>query len=309
MTDQSIVPVIRFERLRAIMESARPHQWSKNLLVFVPALLSDHLSDTKIVFATCLAFVSLCMVASATYILNDLVDAPHDLRHWSKRHRPLASGRLSASTALATALVGLIGGLSISLYDGGKTVMVLCAHASLTLAYSAGLKRIPVFDAFTLATLFTLRLALGIVASSAPPSPWLLVFAMFLFGSFSFAKRYTEITGVVARGGSSLDGRGYRASDGPLIVAMGVATGMSAVLIMTLYIIDDAFHQSFYGNTTWLWGFPCILFLMVSRLWLTCLRDELHDDPAMFVVKDPISLGLGAALLTCFAMALGGVGA
>lgn len=310
MTDRSIVPdAVRFWRLRALFESGRPPQWSKNLLVFVPALLSNHLSDENALYATGVAFVSLCLIASATYIINDIVDAPNDRRHWSKRQRPLASGRLPTVDALIAALVGLTLGFALGLYGGAKVLLVLCVYVSLTLAYSGGLKRIPIFDAFTLATLFTLRLGLGIVASSAPPSPWLLVFSMFLFGSLSFAKRYTEIQGVAAEGSTAIDGRGYRASDRALIVAMGIAAGMGAVLIMTPYIIDDAFHQSFYGNTSWLWGFPCILFLLVSRLWLVCLRDELDDDPVMFAVKDPISLALGAALLACFAMAWGGVGA
>lgn len=166
-----------------------------------------------------------------------------------------------------------------------------------------------ILDAFTLATLFTLRLGLGVGASAAPPSPWLFVFSMFLFGSLSFAKRCTEIRGVIAEGGSEINGRGYRTSDRPLFIAMGITAGMGAVFIMTLYIIDDAFHQSFYGNTSWLWGFLCVLFLLVSRLWRVCLRDELDDDPVIFAAKDPISLALGATLLACFAMAWGGVAA
>ena len=77
MTDHSISPnAVRYSRLRALLESARPHQWSKNLLVFVPALLSDHFGDKSALYATCIAFAGVSAVASATYILNDLVDAP-----------------------------------------------------------------------------------------------------------------------------------------------------------------------------------------------------------------------------------------
>ena len=144
----------------------------------------------------------------------------------------------------------------------------------MTLLYSFSLKRIPILDGFVLASLFTLRLGAGIVASGAPPSPWLLVFAMFLFASLSFAKRHTEVARVVERGGTEVRGRGYKSIDLPLIMGIGMATGVAAVLIMVLYIINDAFRQSFYGNTAWLWGFPAILFLFVCRIWLKCGRER-----------------------------------
>jgi 4-hydroxybenzoate polyprenyltransferase len=310
MTYRSDLPALdRDSPLRALIESLRLHQWTKNLLVFVPAILSNRFSDWSVLNATSLAFFGLCFVASATYLINDLVDTSNDRRHPSKRYRAVASGRLPVADALTAALLGLLLGLGLAWIAGAKVLMVACAYVAITLAYSGGLKRIPIFDAFTLAALFTLRLALGIVSSGAPPSPWLLVFSMFLFGSLSFAKRYTEIRGVIAAGGTEIEGRGYRASDLPLVLATGVAAGLGAVLIMVLYIIDDAFHQSFYGNTSWLWGFPCLLFLFVSRLWLVCQRGELDDDPIVFAVKDPVTLAIGGGLLGCFIMAWGGVGA
>ena len=78
---------------------------------------------------------------------------------------------------------------------------------------------------------------------------------------------------------------------------------MCAVLILVLYIIDDAFRQSFYGNVTWLWGFPAILFLFVCRIWLMCQRGEMDSDPVAFAVRDRPSLALGAGLTVCFVAA------
>lgn len=295
--------------LRVAARSLRPHQWAKNALVFVPMVLSGKLGDHAALAATLAAFMAMNLVASATYLVNDLVDLADDRRHWSKRERPLASGRLPLLAGLAMVPFGLLAGLGLAALAGVGTLAAVCLYIAGTLAYSLGLKRLPVLDAFALAGLFTLRLGVGIVACGAPPSPWLLVFSMFLFASLSFAKRHTEVAGVLQRGGSEVRGRGYKTVDLPLILAVGVATGMCAVLIMVLYIIDDAFRQSFYGNVAWLWGFPAILFLFVCRIWLMCQRGEMDSDPVAFAVRDRPSLMLGAGLTVCFLAAWMGAAA
>ncbi|MGN6306034.1 MAG: UbiA family prenyltransferase [Mesorhizobium sp.] len=289
--------------LRAVIRSLRPHQWAKNALVFVPAILSGKLGDPAALAASMAAFMAMNMVASATYLINDLLDLADDRRHWSKRERPLASGRLPLLAGLAMVPVGLIAGLGLAALAGMGTLAGVCLYIAGTLAYSLGMKRLPILDAFALASLFTLRLGVGILACGAPPSPWLLVFSMFLFASLSFAKRHTEVAGVLERGGTEIRGRGYKTVDLPLILAIGVATGMCAVLILVLYIIDDAFRQSFYGNPAWLWGFPAILFLFVCRIWLMCQRGEMDSDPVAFAVRDRPSLALGAGLTVCFVAA------
>ena len=296
----------RPSRLHGLLRSLRPHQWAKNALVFVPLILAGLVSHADAVYATACAFLALGLVASSTYLVNDIWDLTDDRSHWSKRNRPLASGRLPLATAITAVPIGLFAGLAVASLAGPATVAVVLIYLAVTLLYSFALKRIPVLDGFVLASLFTLRLGAGIVASGAPPSPWLLVFAMFLFASLSFAKRHTEVARVIERGGTEVRGRGYKAMDLPLIMGIGMATGVAAVLIMVLYIINDAFRQSFYGNTAWLWGFPSILFLFVCRIWLKCGRGELHDDPVAFAVTDRPCLALGGALMVCFALAWSG---
>ncbi|MBR1284725.1 UbiA family prenyltransferase [Bradyrhizobium sp. AUGA SZCCT0177] len=297
----------RPSRIRALVRSMRPHQWAKNALVFVPLILAGLVSHVDAVYATTCAFLALGLVASSTYLVNDIWDLTDDRSHWSKRNRPLASGRLPLATAIAAVPIGLFAGLAVAALAGPATVAVVLLYLAITLLYSFALKRIPILDGFVLAGLFTLRLGAGIVASGAPPSPWLLVFAMFLFASLSFAKRHTEVARVIERGGTEVRGRGYKSIDLPLIMGIGMATGVAAVLIMVLYIINDAFRQSFYGNTAWLWAFPAILFLFVCRIWLKCGRSELHDDPVAFAVTDRPSLALGGALMVCFGLAWSGV--
>ena len=175
---------------------------------------------------------------------------------------------------------------------------------SINLAYSFWLKREPLVDIFVLASLFTIRLALGLVVTDVVFSPWLFVFSMFIFLSLSAAKRQTEITRMVAHGLSQTPGRGYRAEDGPLVLSLGVGAMLATVLVMVIYLVADAFPEGFYRHPFFLWGFPIIIFLWLSRIWLLCHRGELNDDPVAFALKDRLSLAYGAAMVAMFAAAL-----
>jgi hypothetical protein len=130
---------------------------------------------------------------------------------------------------------------------------------------------------------------------------------MFLFASLSFAKRYTEIERNGRNGGNALAGRGYIAKDAALVQTMGMACGMGAVLIMVLYLINDAFQASFYVHQDWLWTFPVILFLWIGRVWTVCLRGEMHDDPVTFALKDKTSLVHGGLIAAAFLVAWAGL--
>jgi 4-hydroxybenzoate polyprenyltransferase len=290
----------------ALLECARPHQWAKNALVFMPAVLAGVINSSQALVATSVCFAALCLVASGTYIFNDLLDAADDRKHWSKRHRPIARGALPFSVAVLAAPIAVLSGLMIGLAVSPLAAACLFAYLVLTLVYSAGLKRVPVLDVAALATLFTLRLVLGIVGAGVQGSPWLLTFSMFLFGSLCLAKRYVEVEGAATRGQSKLASRGYQVEDAPVLIALGLATGTASVVIMVLYIIFDAFHRSFYGNTVWLWAFPVILFLWISRLWVLAVRRELDDDPVAFALTDPPSIALGATMLVAFILAWSG---
>ena len=288
----------------AVRRSLRLHQWAKNSLVFVPLVLGGKVFNLTAWLQTALAFVAIGLLASATYVLNDLWDLSEDRQHWSKKRRPLASGDLSISLGFRLAVVACIGAFALGSAVGMGVVAVLAIYLALSLSYSFRLKREPIIDVFVLATLFTTRLALGVVATGAPLSPWLTVFSMFIFLSLSLAKRQTEIARMIEHGQQRTLGRGYRASDAPFVLAVGISTMMATVLIMVIYLIDDAFPTGFYRHPDMLWGFPVIIFLFLARIWLMCHRGELHDDPVAFALKDRISLILGSAMVALFASAI-----
>lgn len=302
-----LLEIKRPAALKAFIKCLRPHQWAKNVLVVVPAILSGRIIDPSTILPLVLAFFALSLTASATYVFNDLWDLQDDRQHWTKKRRPFASGTLSIPAGIAGAAVCFAIGIALAVLAGPAVLQWVLVYVAVTLTYSLWLKRKVILDALSLGGLFTLRLVVGMVAVAAVPSPWLFVFSMFIFTSLAFAKRHTEIARVIDKGGFWINGRGYRASDLPLVLASGVASSIAAVVIMVLYIIEDAHQQSFIKNGDWLWGLPPLVFLIASRIWVFCQRGELDDDPVVFAVKDRVCMAYASLTGVCFFLAWFGV--
>jgi 4-hydroxybenzoate polyprenyltransferase len=290
--------------LKAWIKALRLHQWAKNSLIFVPLVLGGAVWSEQAWLSCLLGFLGMGALATATYVINDLLDLENDRRHWAKRKRAFASGLISIPVAVAIIPLGLAIGLTLGWLGGaGPMLLVLGVYLATTLSYSFGLKRAPILDIVLLAGLFTLRLAAGVVCADVAWSNWLLVFSMFIFGSLSFAKRHTELARLKSIGGEHLAGRGYVVQDEPLILAMGVSLASAAVLVIVMYLMEEAFRARFFGAPWALWSLPVVLALWLGRIWLLCGRGQLHDDPVVFAIRDKISLGLGAFLVLSVATA------
>ncbi|MEQ1698341.1 MAG: UbiA family prenyltransferase [Hyphomicrobiaceae bacterium] len=291
--------------LKTWLRAIRIHQWSKNVLLFVPLLLAHKYDDVPSVLTVLAGFVALGCVASGTYLINDLSDLDADRMHKSKCNRPLASGAISAGAGFVTALILIVGGLASSVMIAQAFAVTVGAYICLTLAYSLHFKKVPMVDVFVLGMLYTLRILMGMMLIGAQPSPWLLSFSMFFFFSLSMAKRHVEI--VRAGGGANLDefikGRGYKASDAPLSLSFGVASSVAAILILFLYIVNEAYPIALYREPQWLWCIGFLVFLWTLRIWLLSHRGELDDDPVAFALKDPSSLFIGLLVLAVFGLA------
>jgi len=283
-----------------LIKSLRLQQWAKNLLIFVPLILAGKFQSAEAWTACILGFLAFGLLASASYLFNDVRDLSVDRLHWSKRARPLANGDLTVPAAFAAAALGGAVSLGIAGGLGRGAFLILAIYAALTLLYSLRLKRVPMLDVFVIAVLFTLRLVLGIQLAKVAASPWLLVFSMFVFLSLSLGKRYTEVTRAAALGRDRIAGRGYVERDAPLLFGLGLATGVGAVLIMILYLLNEAFAAGFYKSPMLLWALPAVLFLWIARYWLLAGRGELDDDPLEYAVRDRVSLAFGAAMAAIF---------
>lgn len=291
---------------RLLAGALRVHQWAKNALIFAPLLLAGLTTNWVAWTHALAAFAGLSLVASATYLINDLIDLPHDRAHRSKSRRALASGHMGLARGAGLALACLGAGLVLGAAAGAAAFGFICLYGALTLGYSLYLKRVPFLDTLTLAGLFTLRLEIGTAAVGAHTSIWLLTFSMFLFTSLSLAKRHVEITHLRrARGRAMISGRGYRGDDEPIVAAFGVAAAIASILIFVLYLVNEAFHKSAFTFAPLLWVFPPILFLWLARIWLLCARREMDEDPVAFSMRDRLSLFAGLTTFLVFASAMG----
>ena len=171
----------------------------EEILLFVPLILAHMYGDPVAMLRVTAAFLVMGLVASSTYLINDLSDLESDRRHDSKRARPIARGVIGAGNALAASLlmctVGLVGAALIS----PRFLLLVCIYLGLTLAYSMRLKRIAMLDVLILGALYTLRVFMGTIVLGIAMSPWLLMFSLFFFLSMSLAKRHVEIMRAAAK--------------------------------------------------------------------------------------------------------------
>jgi 4-hydroxybenzoate polyprenyltransferase len=290
--------------LTAWVRALRLHHWSKNLFVFVPVLLGHVYSDPAKVLAVAAAFLILGVLVSAGYLINDLADVEADRQHKSKRHRPFASGRLSPRAGIAVAAlliaVAFAGALALSRGFAG----LLLAYFVLALAYSLWLKTIALLDVAAIAAMLTLRIAAGAAVLGTGQSAWLLSFSAAFFLSLALAKRHAELMQAALTAPGPIAGRGFRSEDWPLTLAFGVGAGLASIVIMLLYLANDAAPSGFYPHQGWLYAVPGVVLIWLMRVWVVSHRRELHDDPVIFALKDPASLAFGAVVAVAFMMAL-----
>jgi 4-hydroxybenzoate polyprenyltransferase len=288
----------------ALFKTMRFHQWSKNLLIFVPLLASHRLLEFPLILAGFIAFFSFGLCASSVYILNDLFDLPYDRAHPTKCNRQLAAGAFPIFHAALLVPLFLITSFSLAFfYLPIKFVALLLAYYILTLGYTLWLKRLVMIDVITLAMLYTTRVLAGAAAMMLVTTFWILAFCMFIFLSLAFVKRYTELRNVKQRKNqTSIPGRGYQSDDLYLLTSLGGASGYTSVLVLALYI-NDMSSAALYHDSRWMWLACPLLMFWLSRVWLLAHRGEMYDDPIVFALRDNVSRWVGLIFLLVFVLA------
>jgi 4-hydroxybenzoate polyprenyltransferase len=175
-----------------LIRALRPPEWIKNLLVFAGLLFSGRLDESAAVLDSVLTFIAFCAIASAGYLLNDLRDREHDRRHPEKRDRPIASGTVTPTAAIVTAIVLTIAALAIGFAAEPEVAGLVALYGVITTAYSLILKRLVILDVMTISSLFILRVVAGAVAVGAHASEFLLICTGMLALFLGFTKRRQE---------------------------------------------------------------------------------------------------------------------
>ncbi|MGY2137209.1 UbiA family prenyltransferase [Pseudomonas reactans] len=277
------------------LKAMRLHQWMKNALIFVPLLAAHQMTNPLLLWQGILAFIFFGLCASSVYLLNDLLDLTDDRHHHSKRNRPFASGRLSIKFGLL-----LFPLLLISAFFGAAQLLpwefsgTLIAYYLLTLAYSLSLKRQMTLDVIALAGLYTLRIIAGAAAFNLDLTFWILAFSMFIFLSLALVKRFAELREARSKGDiGKTRGRGYYPTDLEMIASLGASSGYLSVMVLALYIHDQA-TTGLYTHPQVIWLACPLLLYWITRVWMLTHRGQMHDDPVVFAIRDRTSLIVGA---------------
>ncbi len=278
----------RLPASRVLLSAIRPHQWLKNILLFVPLLAAHRIDNPQLVTQAFLSFIVFSLCTTSVYLLNDLFDLQSDRAHQRKRDRPLAAGQLSIKLATIVILVSLLTAITIAYFLPSSFLLVLASYYILTLLYSLWAKRVVLLDVLILAILYTIRIVAGGAAVEIPPSFWLLAFSMFLFLSLAIIKRYTELTTLNNTNKNSTAGRDYNVMDIDLLVSIGTSSGLIAVLVLALYINSNTVIKM-YSHPEVIWFLCPVILYWIGRAWLLTKRGEMHDDPVIFAIKDPAS--------------------
>lgn len=292
--------------LRTWLRAIRIQQWVKNVLLFVPVVTAHEVLNTQALLAVLVAFVCFGACASATYIINDLLDLDADRHHHKKKKRPFAAGSIDVRWGLISVL-GLMGtGLGMALFLPIGFQLALLAYVVATLMYSLWLKRVASLDVILLAGLYTLRIIAGGLATGIDLSFWLLAFSMFIFLSLALVKRVAELVEVRRREQASgqalgkLRGREYATEDVAVLQSLGAASGYLAVLVLALYIHSPEVWE-LYRAPQLLWLIAPLMLLWVTRLWVVTARGYMDEDPILYAVKDPETWATGAVTVVILA--------
>lgn len=284
--------------LKILLNQMRVHQWVKNGLLFVPLITSHQATNIELLSFAVLAFIAYCLCASATYILNDLLDLESDRRHAKKRFRPLASGNLSIPLGVAISATLLSTSFIISLWLPVWFIASLALYVVITLSYSFKLKRLQTLDITVLASLYTLRIFSGAVAVGIWPSFWLLAFSMFVFLCLAIVKRLSEI--INSKGAYSenekISGRGYFISDLPILMSLATSSGIISILVFAMYI-NSSEIMALYNRPYALWLICPLFGYWIIRVLIIASRGEMDEDPIVFAIKDWRSWLTGAMIL------------
>ena len=279
----------------------RIHQWTKNILVFVPLILSHRFENIEDSLTVFMAFFVFGLVASANYLINDMVDIDSDRKHLTKKNRPLASGKLSIRNAILAIIILLSCSIYFLLMLPSIFFSAIALYLIIAILYSFFLKKVVIVDVIVLAGLYTMRIIAGALVIKNMPTFWLLAFSMFLFFSLALIKRYAELRIIKAsskeiENRNPMNGRKYVVEDMPILQIMGLGSGLLAVLVFALYI-NSSEIKILYEVPEILWLALPVLLFWISRMWLLANRGLMHEDPVIFALKDRTSLILAFSML------------
>ena len=272
---------------RAVLKAMRPHQWVKNVLLFLP-MIAAHAFFLDTFLAVCLGIVSFSAAASCIYIVNDLLDIEADRLHAKKCKRPFAAGTVPIPIGMMVcAGLGVIA-LGVAALLSWQMFGVVAFYMALSLAYSLRLKRLRWIDIATLASLYTLRVVAGAAASGVDASVYMLIFIFPVFITLGCVKRMTEL--ALAKDENPLPGRGYSRRDLGDLLNMSALGMVGALVIFFLYSYSDQ-ALALYPDQWLMWVALIPIGAWLYRMVRLGYMGRMDYDPIVFAMSDIRGIG------------------
>lgn len=260
----------------------RPHQYVKNLFIFVPLFFSHQITNSELLFNTFIAFVAFSLTASAIYILNDLHDIKEDQKHPDKKNRPLASGVISKNNAMIVMSVLFISGTIVMMSVSINAAVILGLYVLLNVAYSYYLKHIAIIDVTCIASGFVLRLFVGASIGMITLSMWIVVMTFLLALFMALAKRRDDVlifldTGKKMR--KVIDGYNLQFLDAAMVI-------MASVVIVGYILYTTSTEITERLQTNYLYVTALFVILAILRyLQITFVETE-SGSPTRIIFQD-----------------------
>src|SRR5882672_10148277 len=268
---------------RDLLTLVRPHQWAKNAFVFIGVIFGHAWNAPPLVVAAVLAAAAFSLTASALYIVNDYGDRARDRLHPSKRHRPLASGRVEPWAALGLAAVLALFGGALALAAGKYVFLLVTSYAAMNLAYSFGLKSVVLLDIFIIATGFMLRILAGTIGIGIPPTQWILLCGLMTALFLGFAKRRAELYAISED--APIQPKVLRQYQPVLLDNLIVITATCAILTYSLYTMSPTTIQIHHTESL-IYTVPFVMY-GIFRYIFSLHHKAVGADPTQEIFRDP----------------------
>ena len=269
----------------------RPHQWVKNIFVFIGLLFGHAWHDLSLVSSVVAAFIAFSCVASFIYVINDIADRETDRQHPKNRLRPLAAGTVSMGAAITLAAILLVFGLSLGILSSYWVLIFLLIYIVINLLYSFRLKQIVIMDVFIIASGFMLRIFAGTLGIGIPPSKWLLLCGFMITLFLGLTKRRAEMMSLADNKTAQ---RKVLAHYTPVLLDKMISiTAASVIISYSLYTMSPdtiRIHQTeslIYTVPFVTYGIFRYIFLLHYQQW--------GNEPSRDLARDPHILGAVAA--------------
>lgn len=266
----------------------RVSQWIKNLFVFVPLLFSLHLFEENYFVTSLRAFITFCFASSFVYIINDIVDMEADSAHPEKKHRPIASGKISIRLALfCAAILILLVVLLMSTFNSTFNFAVI-GFLTLNILYSFSFKHIVILDVFSIAAGFSLRVLAGAFAIDVEISSWLILTTMFISLFLGVMKRHSELS-VISENSNSSTRKVLQHYNIDFANQMATVAAAGVIICYALYTV--AFRTiSVFGTENLIYTTPFVVFGIFRYMYLVYKFDKGENTTKIMVTDIPMIL-------------------